>query len=227
MNSQLVELIVIALGIAAFPLPIMAVILALSSGRPKMTGSAFLAGWLVGLLIVGTIAIILIEPYYENDGGKSGLISVYLRGALGLMLVFLAFRKWHLSRRNGTETRQPEWIRSISGDKPKNAMTAGFLLSGANPKNILLIVAASSIIAGSEMAFAVQWLTLAAFSIIASLGVLLPIGGRFLAPKKSEKFLKNTGEFLKRNNGKIIIALLLGIGIMLIGESATVLMRFE
>ena len=49
----------LAVGIALSPIPIIAVILMLTSDRARVNGLAFVLGWLVGLGIVGAIFLSL------------------------------------------------------------------------------------------------------------------------------------------------------------------------
>jgi hypothetical protein len=48
-----------AAGIALSPVPIIAVVLMLTSRRAKVNGPAFALGWLIGLGIVGTIVLVV------------------------------------------------------------------------------------------------------------------------------------------------------------------------
>ena len=52
----------LAVGIAVSPIPIIAVVLMLTSRRAKVNGLAFVVGWLVGLGIVGAIVLSLAGP---------------------------------------------------------------------------------------------------------------------------------------------------------------------
>ena len=47
----------LAVGIALSPLPIIAVVLTLTSRRAKANGPAFVLGWLLGLGIVGAVVL--------------------------------------------------------------------------------------------------------------------------------------------------------------------------
>ncbi len=49
----------LAVGIAISPIPIIAVVLMLTTPRARANGPAFLAGWVLGLGIVGAIVLAL------------------------------------------------------------------------------------------------------------------------------------------------------------------------
>ena len=48
-----------ALGIAISPIPIIAVVLMLTTPRARANGPAFLAGWLIGLGAVGAVVLVI------------------------------------------------------------------------------------------------------------------------------------------------------------------------
>jgi hypothetical protein len=51
------DILPLAIGVAISPVPIIAVILMLFSARARTNGPAFLAGWIVGLTVVGAIVL--------------------------------------------------------------------------------------------------------------------------------------------------------------------------
>jgi hypothetical protein len=53
------EVLTFAIGVAISPVPIIAVILMLFSGRAKVNGPMFLAGWVVALAVVSGAAYLL------------------------------------------------------------------------------------------------------------------------------------------------------------------------
>jgi hypothetical protein len=60
----------LAVGIALSPIPIIAVVLMLSSRRAKVNGPAFVLGWLIGLGIVGVIVLSLAGPAGASQSGS-------------------------------------------------------------------------------------------------------------------------------------------------------------
>lgn len=59
----------LAVGIALSPLPIIAVVLMLTSRRARVDGPAFVLGWLIGLGVVGAIVLAIAGP---GGASKSG-----------------------------------------------------------------------------------------------------------------------------------------------------------
>ena len=62
----------LAVGIALSPIPIIAVVLMLTSRRAKVNGPTFVLGWLIGLGIVGAMLTRILPlgrvPVTERDG---------------------------------------------------------------------------------------------------------------------------------------------------------------
>jgi hypothetical protein len=60
----------LAIGIAISPIPIIAVVLMLTTPRAKANGLAFLAGWLLGLGIVGDQRVIARHAHEAVPAGE-------------------------------------------------------------------------------------------------------------------------------------------------------------
>ena len=60
----------LAVGIALSPIPIIAVVLMLTSQRAKVNGPVFVLGWLTGLGIVGAIVLAIAGPGGASQSGS-------------------------------------------------------------------------------------------------------------------------------------------------------------
>ena len=77
-GSVLIELIPLALVVALSPLSIIPAVLVLHTPRPRPTGLAFLAGWLVGLAALTAIFVEvadLLGGLEKAPGGRRGSAS--------------------------------------------------------------------------------------------------------------------------------------------------------
>ena len=77
----------LAVGIALSPIPIIAVVLMLTSRRAKVNGPAFVLGWLIGLGIVGAIVLAV-----AGTGGasKSGAPATWLSWVMTVLCLVIA-----------------------------------------------------------------------------------------------------------------------------------------
>jgi hypothetical protein len=58
-----------AIGIAISPIPIIAIVLMLTTPRARANGPAFVAGWLIGLGMVGAIVLLIAGPASASQSG--------------------------------------------------------------------------------------------------------------------------------------------------------------
>ena len=61
MGSAVAQVLPLAIGVVASPLPIIAVILILVGPSGRAKAMSFLAGWLAGILVVGLIGVLLVN----------------------------------------------------------------------------------------------------------------------------------------------------------------------
>lgn len=93
MGSVIGELVVPAIVVALSPPPIIAVVLILLSPRARNNGPAFAFGWVLGLAIVGSIALALAgRADIAETGGESSAAGSILHLAIGLALIGLAYK---------------------------------------------------------------------------------------------------------------------------------------
>ena len=112
------EVLTFAIGVAISPVPIIAVILMLFSGRAKVNGPMFLAGWVVALAAVSGIA------YVISDAGNVSTDSAAANGVswaqivFGVLFLLLAWRSWRNRPAPGTEPQMPKWMAAIDAFTP-------------------------------------------------------------------------------------------------------------
>lgn len=61
MGNAVGDILPLAIGVAISPVPIIAIILMLSTPRARTNGPMFLAGWLAGAAIAGTIVLVIAD----------------------------------------------------------------------------------------------------------------------------------------------------------------------
>lgn len=208
-----------AIGIAISPVPIIAVILMLFSKRAKSNGPAFLAGWVLALSVVGIVVVLLgdvIDVADKSSEPSTGAAVVLL--VLGALLLFFGYRQWQKRPKEGEEPQMPGWMEGIESFSAGKSFGMGFLLAGANPKNLPLAIAAAIAITSSGLGGSQPWIALAIFVIIASLTVIVPVLTYLLAREKAERILKSWKTWLTANNVAVMAVLFLVFGVVLIGN---------
>ena len=134
MGQALGDVLPLAVAIAIFPVPIIAVVLLLGAEQGLAKGLAFGLAWCAGLAAVGAIVLAVAGLIDASDDGEPATwVSLALLG-LGALLVVLAARGWRGRPRAGEEAPTPAWMRAIDGFTVTRAGAAGFALSGLNPE---------------------------------------------------------------------------------------------
>src|SRR5215217_4520175 len=135
----------LAIGVALSPVPIIAVVLMLTTPRARANGPAFVLGWLVGLGVVGAVVLALAGPGASEEGQPATWVS-WLKLVLGLGLLLVAARQFRGRPHEGEEAPLPKWMGAIDRFRAGQALGGGAALAGANPKNLLLAVGGAAAI---------------------------------------------------------------------------------
>jgi threonine/homoserine/homoserine lactone efflux protein len=210
----------LAAGVALSPIPIIAVVLVLStpSGRPN--GVAFLVGWIVGLGGVGTLVLLLSGEAGVGDTATTGIGIAEL--ILGLALLGLAVLQWR-RRHAASATALPTWMTSLDTITPVRAGGLGVVLSAVNPKNLLLTVAAAAAISATGADPGDQAGALAVFVALGTVGPAVPVVIRLALRRRSTALLSSLRRWMAAHNTVIICVLLTVIGLKLVGDGTAAL----
>ena len=219
MGEALGQILPLAVGVALSPVPIIAVILMLVTPRARANGPAFVAGWLVGLAIVGIVVLAIASPANANDNGEPATWVNVLKLVLGVLLVLIALRQWRGRPHGGKESSAPKWMGAIDSFTPVKSVGAGALLLAANPKNSLLAVAAAAAIAQTGIPGGEQAVAYTVFAVLATVGVAAPVIIYFALGERAGPILERLRTWMAAHNAVIMAVLCLVIGAKLIGDA--------
>ena len=208
----------LAVGVAISPIPIIAVILMLFSGRARQNSLAFLFGWIVG--IVGAMAILITVASTQDlaTGGQPSDTSSWIKLILGLLLIVAAGGQWRKRPEPGDEAKMPGWMSKIDSLKPVAALVLGVLLSAVNPKNLLLIAAGAVVIAQADLGSTDTAIAVGIFTLIGACTVAIPILSYLFLGAKAQPTLDGAKAWLSAHNSAVMAVLLLVIGLTLFGK---------
>jgi hypothetical protein len=223
MGAAIGDVLGLAAGVAVSPLPIVAMILVLATPRGRVNGSLFGIGWLAGLSILGTVVLLLTGPADPSDDGTPAAWTGWLKLLLGVLALLLAARQWRGRPAEGAAPELPKWMAGLDKLKPGGALGLGALLSGVNPKNAGLTIAAAATIAGAGLAGGEQAVTLAVFVVIGSAGVLAPLIVYLVAGERAARTLDAWKTWSGDHNAAIMAVLFLVFGFKLVGDGIAVL----
>jgi peptidoglycan/LPS O-acetylase OafA/YrhL len=93
------------------PIPIVGVVLMLGSPRGRSNGLAFVAGWVVSILVLGGVVLAVAGGAGADDSVQG---PAYLKLALGVLLLFIALRQWRGRPKEREQPEPPKWMAAIA-----------------------------------------------------------------------------------------------------------------
>ena len=218
MADAIGQVLSLGVGVALSPIPIIAVVLMLSTPRGRVNGPAFVLGWVLGLAVVGAIVLVVAGGAGANEDAEPATWVDVLKIVLGLLLALVAVRQWRGRPRQGEPAELPKWMRTIDSFKPGRALGIAAALSGVNPKNLLLTVGAAAAIAQTGADTGEQAIALAVFILVGTLGPGAPVAIYFALGDRATRLLDELKAWLGTHNAAIMTVLCLVIGAKLIGD---------
>lgn len=218
MGSVIGEILPLALGIAISPIPIIAAILMLLSPKARGTSLGFLLGWILGIVVAVVIFTLLAAVIPQGDSDDPKPIAGVIKIVLGIGLLLLAVRQWRTRPAEGAEPAMPKWMSAIDTMNPGRGLVLGFLLSGLNPKNLLMSVAAGVAIGSAALPPGEATVAVIVFTVIAAATVAVPVIAYLAATTRMAGPLGSLRTWLLHNNATVMAVLLLVIGVVLIGK---------
>jgi len=205
-------LIPLGLVIALSPITVIPAVLVLQAPRPRPSGLAFLAGWVLGLAALTALSV-------AASGMLGGLHkspptwASWLRVILGAALILFGVYRW-LTRHRHTES--PAWMRSFASITPARAGVTGAVLVVIRPDVLLICVPAGLAIGGSGLDVADDWIAAAFFVAIAASTVAIPILAYAAAGHRLDNAMARLKDWMDKNNAALMAAILVVIGLMVL-----------
>ncbi|MEU6068827.1 MULTISPECIES: GAP family protein [Streptomyces] len=223
MGEVLGDVLGLAAGVAVSPLPIITIIIVLATPQGRVNGLVFALGWVVGLSALGAVMLAIGGHGNSASHGHPADWVGVLKLALGVALVLFAARMWRHRPADVTQAQLPKWMAALDRFTPVKVFLLALLLSAGNLKNAPLTIAAAASISSSGLPVAEQIATLAIFVVIASLGLLIPLGVFLVMGERAKSMLGNWKEWAARHNTAVMAVLFFVFGLKLLGDGIGVL----
>ncbi len=211
-GSVLTELIPLSLVIALSPFSVIPAVLVLGTPRPKPTGLAFLAGWLLGLAVLTGIFLEL-SDLVGGIGTKPPSWASWLRIVVGSALIL--FGAYRFAKRKTSE-HMPKWITRMSSLTPAKAAVTGAALTVVNPKVLFICAAAGLAIGSAGLDSPAVWAADLWFTAFAASTVAVPILAYVLMGRRLEPTLNSVRSWMERQHALLIAAILVVIGLLVL-----------
>ena len=223
MGAAIGQSLPVAVGVLISPLPIVAVVLMLVSGRAKANAFSFLVAWFVAVGAVTLLVATLAGAATPDDEGPP-LWAAILKIVLGVLLLLLAVKQWRGRPRAGVEPPAPKWMAAIDAFTPVKAAGLAVLLGAVNPKNLLLVVSGGAAIASAAPDDTnAQVVASVVFALVASLGVATPVVIYLFMGARAASMLDELKAWMIHNNAVIMAVLLLVLGAKMLGDGIAAL----
>lgn len=211
------NLLPVAIAVALSPIPIVAIVVVLASPQARTAGPAFALGWVTGLTVVSVVVVVVAGG--ADDPGSGAATGVnWLKVVLGLLFLVMAARQWAKRPKHGEPPVMPAWMAGMDSVTPGRALGLGLALSAANPKNLVLTLAASASIAEAGLDGTDTAIAVATFVVIGSLTVAGAVLFFLVAPGRAGRPLAAIKQFMSDNNAVIMMVLLLVLGAKMLGD---------
>jgi threonine/homoserine/homoserine lactone efflux protein len=218
MGEAIGEILPLAVGVAISPIPIIAVILMLFSEGARSNGPAFLAGWIVGLAIVGVVVLLVAGGAGIATGDEKSNAAGTVQLVLGALLLLAGLRRWRRRPAPGDEVTMPRWMSAIDAFTLPKAFAAGFALSAINPKNLLLTIAAGTAIARAGLSAGEEAVVLVIFVALASVTIAGAVLLYLVGGARAKEKLDGWKAWLGTHSAAVMAVLLVVFGAVLLGK---------
>ncbi|MFD8972203.1 MULTISPECIES: GAP family protein [Streptomyces] len=220
---MILDLFLIGLAIALYPLPVMAFVLVVSAPRGVYKGLAFILAWLGCLVAV--IALVLVftggQPPAPRSPPSIGGLAATL--AIGLSLIVYSEHRRRRSRRTAAGSVSPSKRRKGSGRSLTSRMDQATGWSAAGLAVLLqpwgMVSAAAATVLKADLSHVSSFLALFGFCVLATAGLLAMELYMVFAPEKAQLSLVRLRAWLERHKDPAIILICLVLGLWLVGRS--------
>jgi threonine/homoserine/homoserine lactone efflux protein len=210
-GSVLTELIPLGLVIALSPLTIIPAVLALHTARPRPTGLAFLAGWLLGLAVLVSAFVTVSNLLGSLDKPPSW--ASWLRIVVGAVLLVFGGYRWATRRQS---EHSPAWMRKLSDLTPGRALATAAVLVVVNPKVLFICIAAGLAIGTAGIGQPGAWAAVAYFVAVAGCTVALPTLAYVVSGDRLAQPLARLKNWMERQHAALVAVILIVIGLLML-----------
>ena len=214
---MLLDLTLIGVAIALYPVALTAFVLILTSRRGTRTGGAFVVGWIVSLVVVVAVTVASTGNSPPSAGTATSLGVLAAKIALGVVLLAVAVHRYrHLGR--PSEKKTPRWQAGIDDMSPWYAVGVAVIA-----QSWALVAAGAATVVEAKVSTAADAVALVWFCLLASapyLGLELYAVAR---PEPARAFLLRVRTWIDTHTDVLVIWVSVVVGLWLIGKSTYLL----
>ncbi|KQX16896.1 hypothetical protein ASC82_01195 [Streptomyces sp. Root431] len=220
---MILDLFLIGLAIALYPIPVMAFVLVVSAPRGVYKGLAFIIAWLACLVAV--IAMVLLFTGGQPPAPRSppSIAALAATLVIGLSLIAYSEHRRRRSRRTAAVSASHEKRPKGSGRSLTSRMDQATGWSAAGLAVLLqpwgMVSAAAATVVKADLSQVASFLALFGFCVLATAGLLAMELYMVFAPEKAQLSLVRLRGWLERHKDPAIVLICLVLGLWLVGRS--------
>ena len=217
MGDLIGKLIPIGLGVAASPIPLLAVLIMLTSKRAIKNAIMMIVGWVLVMMMIGLGGMLIFGGReFKGIGGPGGHVDDVANLVVGAVLLLMAAVRYIQLRKGVTKGRGiSRLLEIVDRIKPATAILLGVVTIFLNPKNLLITLSGVGLILASGQGLGNSLLALVVFVALATSSLALPVALYLVDPRRSATILSNWKNWLLEHNQEIVVYLLLLLGLLL------------
>lgn len=205
----------LALGVAASPLPIVAVVVVLLTKRARLSSLLMLVSWVSGVSLMLILSMAFADYMHEPRAGldfpAEGLVSLLL--GVGLLVMGIVSRRGRFRSENPAQP--PAWVAGIDNMSPAGGVLLVFLNATTSPKNLALAIAAGRLLTKPPEPLALAAPLSVFYICVASLALTVPVGLYWFGGSRSETALRNLKDRVTAKSAAVSEITLLVLGLAL------------
>ena len=212
---MVLDLTIIGLAIALYPIALTAFVVILGSRRGSRKGAAYVAGWVLSLAVVVAVTVLATGNSPPKSNTAPSLGALALKIALGTVLLLVAIRQYRRLRRPKKPKKTPRWQASVDNMSPWYALAlAPFAQTWA------LVAAGAATVVEAKLSSWADYLLLVYFCLLASAPYLVLETYATTRPEQTQAFLARLRTWIDAYTDQLILWLSLLVGLWLIGKSS-------
>jgi hypothetical protein len=205
------DLILIGLAVTVEPIPITGFILVLSSERGTRKGAAYIAGWLLSLVVVVAATVAVTGGKPPKPATTPSTVVLAIKIAFGVALLVLAFHR----RRQPPRPRKPApWMTKVDGMSVWAAAPLGLLL-----QPWVLVGAGAATVAQLHISTLESYLLLVLFCLLCTSTILFMEVYAVRSPEAARRRMDGLRGWIDGHRDQVIVILALIVGFWLIGDN--------
>jgi threonine/homoserine/homoserine lactone efflux protein len=211
---MILDLTIIGIAITVDPLPLTAFIIILAAKRGVHKGAFFVAGWLLSLAIVVAVTVLATGNNPPKPSTAPSLASLAVKIALGLVLLFIALRRYRRMGQPKKPKKTPKWQAGVDNMSPWYALGLAPLTQPWG-----MIAAGAATVVEAKLSAWGDYLALVYFCLLATASYLLMEIYGVLRPEQTQDFLRRLRQWIDTHTDQLIVWVSLVVGCWLIGKS--------